>query len=43
MLETYLGDSKSKFHPVTCHEGTDGEYGYSFALYLILAVDGMGG
>jgi hypothetical protein len=33
---------KGKVHPITCHEGTEGEYRYSCALSLTSVLDGGG-
>jgi hypothetical protein len=33
----------SKFHPITCHEVTEGKYKYSFTLSLTSALDRGGG
>ena len=30
-------------HHITCHEGTDGKYGYSSTLSLTSELDGVGG
>jgi hypothetical protein len=35
--------SKGKFYPRTCHEGPEGDWGYSSTLSLTSALDGMGG
>jgi hypothetical protein len=32
-----------KFHPITCHEGPDGEYRYTPVLSLTTALNGVGG
>ena len=34
------GVQRYKFHPITCHEGTEGEQKYSPSLHLTSALDG---
>ena len=36
-----LVKGKYKLHPITCHEGTEGEQRCSYTLSLISAVDGQ--
>ena len=36
------GKSKGKGHPITGHEGPEGEYRYSYTLSLTSALDGGG-
>ena len=43
ILETDLGESKSKVHPITSHEGTEGKYRYNSTLSLTSALAGGGG
>jgi hypothetical protein len=38
----YFTHLKGKFHPITCHEGTEGEYRYIFTLSSTLALDELG-
>ena len=33
---------KGTVHPITCHEGTEGEYRYAYTLSLTSAPDGSG-
>jgi hypothetical protein len=40
LLKQCGGDRK--FHTITCHEDTEGEYSYSSTLSLTLAVDEVG-
>jgi len=42
-LELERVKGKGKFHPITGHEGPEGEYMYSSTLSLTLARDGVGG
>ena len=35
---TFIMDRKGKVHRTTCHEGTEGEYMYSFTLSLTSAL-----
>jgi hypothetical protein len=38
-----VGNGKGTVHPITGHEGSEGEYRYSSTLSLTSALDGVGG
>jgi hypothetical protein len=42
-IYTRVGKCKGKGHPITVHEGPQGEYRYSSTLPLTSMLDGVGG
>jgi hypothetical protein len=42
-LQVLQVTGNGKFHPLNCHEGTEGQYKYTCILSLTMALDGAGG